>query len=131
MKIFAYIYKSNYCKRFITQNVQPASFWDSYYNQLIHRMRYMHREQARIVDKWTFPINELYHIEYFIAYDWGTFLCKITMCDTFEGMIKELYENKDETSGALFCNNRNLMVFSNGFKEAAEHVDEKEAFLNS
>lgn len=45
--------------------ISGYSFGDSYCNQLIQRMRYMHGEQARIVliDKWTSQINELYHIE--------------------------------------------------------------------
>lgn len=113
--------------------ISGYSFGDSYCNQLIERMRYMHGERTRIVliDKWTFPIKEWYHVGDCIANELGMFLCKITMCSTFDGAIKELYENKDKASGALSSNNGNLMVFPNGFKDAAEHVDVIEAFLNS
>lgn len=109
------------------------SFGDSYCNQLIERMAYMHGNKTRIVliDKWDIPHGDRWHAGHWLNRGIGTFLCKIVMCKTFDGVIQELYNNEDKSSGALISNNRNLMVFPNGFKCAAEHVSEMDSFLNS
>lgn len=113
--------------------ISGYSFGDSYCNQLIERMRYIHGERIRIVliDKWNIPIEDRCHAGYWLKNELGMFLCKITMCSTFDSVIEELYKNENTSSGALISNNCNLMVFPNGFKHAAKHVDEIETFLNS
>ena len=94
---------------------------------------YIYGDKSRIVliDKWDIPVNDRYHTGSWIDNKLGTFLCKIAVCPTFDGIIRELYTNEDKISGALFTNNRKLMVFPNGFKNAAEHVDDIITFLNN
>lgn len=107
-------------------------FGDSYCNQLIERMGYMHSKRTRIVliDKWNIPYCDRCHAGYWLNRGIGTFLCKITKCGTFDGVIEELYNNEDRSSGALYSNNGYLMVLPNGFKHAAEQLGAIESFLN-
>lgn len=74
------------------------SFGDSYCNQLIERMLYMHGSRARIVliDKWNIPVEDRYHAGYWLNRGLGTFLCKTAQCGTFDGVIAELYANEDK-----------------------------------
>lgn len=113
--------------------ISGYSFGDSYCNQLIERMLYMHGDRARIVliDKWDIPVGDRYHAGYWLNKGLGTFLCKTAQCKTFDGVIAELYANEDQNSGALLSNNRKLMVFPHGFKHAAGYISEIETFLNT
>lgn len=113
--------------------ISGYSFGDIYCNQLVERMRYLHGEKTRIVliDKWDFPEEARRHGGYFLSQGLGTFLCKIMRCAMFDYAVSELYANEDKNSGALISNNHCIMVFPHGFKHAAGHINEIEAFLNS
>ena len=98
--------------------ISGYSFGDSYCNQLIERMLYMHGNRARIVliDNWNIPVGDRCHAEYWLNRGLGTLLCKTAQCGTFDSVIAELYANENQNSGALLSNNRNLLVFPHGFK---------------
>lgn len=107
-------------------------FGDSYCNQLIERMAYMHGNRTRIVliDKWNIPFGDRCHGGYWLNNGAGTFLCKIARCGAFDWIIEELYHNEDKSSGALYSNNHHLMVLPNGFKDATEQAEMIESFLD-
>lgn len=113
--------------------ISGYGFGDSYCNQLIERMRYIHGKLTRIVliDKWNIPVGERYHAGYWINDRLGMFLCKIAECDSFHGVMSQLYENEDGKSGGLISDNHNLMVFSHGFRHAAAHLDSIVEFLDA
>ena len=61
----------------------------------------------------------------------GQFLCHMTNCGDFDGVIHQLYKNENSQTGALYSDNGCLMVLPKGFKHAATCSNEIVAFLNS
>ncbi len=114
--------------------VSGYSFGDLYCNQLIERMHMLHGNKRRIVliDSWDIPEDfRNRHGGCWLSQHSGTFLCRAAECGDFNTIVKELYSNEDPSTGALFSNNGCLMVMPQGFKHAAGHASEIEAFLNS
>ena len=110
------------------------SFGDTYCNQLIDRMNYFHGDKARIVliDKWNIPpeLRRRYGAE-FLSHSLGMFLCKAARLSSFYEVMAGLYASPHGNSGPLRSANGHLMVCPDGFRDAATHFSEIDAFLNS
>lgn len=109
------------------------SFGDLYCNNLLERMNFLHGDLKRIVliDFWNIPQGDRMHGGYWLSKNLGQFLCRMTDCGDFDGVIRQLYKNENPRTGALYSDNGCLMVLPNGFKQAATCSDEIIAFLNS
>ena len=96
-------------------------------------MNFLHGNQKRIVliDFWKIPKEDRMHGGYWLSQNQGKFLCRITDCGDFNGVIRELYKKENSQTDALYSDNGCLMVLPNGFKQAATCSDEIIAFLNS
>lgn len=110
------------------------SFGDLYCNNLLERMNFLHGSQKRIVliDCWGIPKQyRIGHGGYWLSQNLGNFLCRMTQCGNFDGVITQLYKNENPQTGALYSDDRCLMVLPNGFKHAAACSNEIEKFLKS
>lgn len=109
------------------------SFGDLYCNNLLERMNFLHGNQKRIVliDFWDIPKGDRIHGGYWLSQNQGKFLCRMTNCVDFDGVIHQLYKNENSQTGALYSDNGCLMVLPKGFKHAATCSNEIVAFLNS
>lgn len=110
------------------------SFGDLYCNNLLERMNFLHGDQKRIVliDFWNIPKEyRIIHGGDWLNRNLGDFLCRMTQCGDFYGVIHQLYKNENPQTGVLYSNNGCLMVLPRGFKHAAVCNNEIDAFLNS
>lgn len=120
----------------ITRNhklvINGYGFGDLYCNQLIERMNFLHGDRKRIVviDKWDIPKGDRLHGGWWLNDSLGRFLCRAAECGTFDGVVEQLYNN-EKKSGALYSDNKCLLVLPKGFKHAASCLDEIECFLSS
>lgn len=112
--------------------VAGYSFGDLYCNNLLERMNFLHGDQKRIVliDFWNIPKDRMYG-GYQLSQNLGQFLCRMTHCGDFDGVIHQLYKKENPQTGALYSDNGCLMVLPKGFKHAATYSNEIIAFLNS
>lgn len=96
-------------------------------------MNFLHGNQKRIVliDFWDIPKGDRMHGGYWLNQNQGQFLCRMTNCGDFDGVIHQLYKNENSQTGALYSDNGCLMVLPKGFKHAATCSNEIVAFLNS
>ena len=109
------------------------SFGDLYCNNLLERINFLHGDKKRIVliDFWNIPKGDRIHGGHWLSQNLGQFLCRMTHCSDFDGVINQLYKNENPHTGALYSDNGCLMVLPKGFKHAATCSNQIESFLKS